>query len=277
MSESTVTEDQTPEVETPEDSTPEVEDSTPEVEDSTPEVDENGIPTVIADDFGRMAYTKVLNDSKLLESKQAEVDAYQGNASAMLDRFRETYGTDADSEADDTDRKRAADLEKAKLAVLKLEEQRDSVLNARITAATSDAAEKVGPLLADIEKLTAPVKSIRKTLVDMFGKDALYGLPAIKGVRTSSGSSAAGTGSPRIRGFDIYVNGKLATQADQNGNQRSNLSAGAKAANVDTSVMQESFWTAQGTRDKEKFQPRVEFVVTDKDGNEQKVIAVKQA
>ena len=54
MSESTVTEDQTPEVETPEDSTPEVEDSTPEVEDSTPEVDENGIPTVIADDFGRM-------------------------------------------------------------------------------------------------------------------------------------------------------------------------------------------------------------------------------
>jgi len=238
------------------------------------EVDANGIPVVIADDFGRMGYEKAKAESERLVSLTAQIDAYQGNHSALQEKFREVYGTDADSESTDSDRKIASDLEKAKLAVLTLEGKRDEVINARIAEVTKDAATKVAPMLEEADKIKKSVTSLRKVLVDMFGTDATYGLPTVKGQRKSS--SGGGTGTPRIRGFDVYVNGQLATQADQNGKQKSHLSAAAKAANVDTSVMREAFWAAQGTQNKEQFKSRVEFTVTDPDNNEYAVIAVAQ-
>lgn len=242
----------------------------------TVETDDNGIPVIIADDFGRMAYEKAKSESERLVAVTAEIDAYQGNASAMQDKFRETWGTDADSDATDEDRKARAQLDKLFEAVLKIEQARDEKINARIAELTKDAATAVAPLLEQQGKIRDTVNSARKMLVSMFGEDAVYGLPVVKSAR-KSGGSGSGTSAPRVRGFDVYVNGKIATQADKDGNQKSNLAAAAKAANVATAVMQQGFWQAQGTQDSKAFKDKVEFTVKDADGNEYAVIAQRQA
>lgn len=253
--------------ETPETPVTETEPTEP----TTPEVDENGIPVVITDDFGKMAYAKAKAEGEAYISLQSQIDVAGGNPSAMKEALRETWGTDADSEVTDADRKARAKMEELADAILKIEAARDARLDERIKVIGENAATVIEPLKAQAAKHLDTYRGAVKLLTGMFTDEAAYGLPSVKGTRKASSGSAGGSTGPRIRGVDFYVNGELATNSDKDGNQKSNAAAAAKAANVATSVVQEAFWAAQGTQDSKAFKDSVEFDVTDSNGTTYKI------
>ena len=104
------------------------------------------------------------------------------------------------------------------------------------------------------------IKAATNYLKSMYGAEATASLPNLtsrKG-RETGGSN----GGRRVKGYDVYVDGTIATLRDAKGVDRSNLAAAAKVIGVDTKAIQEGFFTAQGTTDSKSYKDEVEFVVT---------------
>lgn len=242
------------------------------VEMPTVATDENGVPTVIVDDFGRMTYDKVKTDSVTYAALTAEIAAATGNTSAMKDSFRGTYGSDSD--ATDDQKKIAANIEKLASALLAEEAKRDADIDTKITALTSDSAATLAPKQEAAAKQKKSINALRTVLASTYGDDALYGLPKVSG--STSASSGNASGQQRVRNLDVFVDGALTGQKNKDGVMKSSLSAGAKAASVETSVMQQAFWTAQGTKVATDYKPEVIFTVTGTDG-EHTVICRQQS
>lgn len=103
-------------------------------------------------------------------------------------------------------------------------------------------------------------------------------VPSLTGrsVRTSSNATASGTNTPKYKKLRVSVGDSpetrelltypvvtTASDGTKTTRQASNLTLGAKAANVTGEAFRKAFTDAAGTTDPGKFPDRVEFVITD--------------
>lgn len=236
------------------------------------EVDANGVPTVISDDFGRMGYAKALEQSTTLKALSDEIAALTGKTSAMKDALKASFGSDSDST--DEDKKLAAVIEELGSKLLKAEQMRDNKIDAKIAETTAKGSETVAPKITQRDEIKKAVNALRTILSSTYGDDALFGLPKV-----SAGSSNAGapSGQPRLRGLNVSVNGVIATNKDKNGVEKSSLSAGAKSAKVETTVLRDAFYAAAGTKDANSFPESTDFDIVGSDNVTYKVNVSKQA
>lgn len=236
------------------------------------EVDANGVPTSITDDFGRMGYAKALEQSTALKSLNDEIAALTGKTSAMKDALKASFGSDSDST--DEDKKLAAVIEELGTKLLKAEQIRDSKIDAKITETTAKGSETVAPKISQRDEIKKAVNALRTILSSTYGEDALYGLPKVSAGSTNAG---APSGQPRLRGLNVTVNNVLATSKDKDGNEKSSLSAGAKAAKVETTVLRDAFYSAAGTKDANSFPESTDFQIVGSDNVTYNVNVSKQA
>lgn len=235
-------------------------------------VDTNGVPTAISDDFGRMGYSKALEQSTILKSLNDEIGALTGKTSAMKDALKESFGNDSDSS--DEDKKLAAVIEELGTKLLKAESVRDAKIEAKIAETLANGAETVAPKVAKRDEIRKSVNALRQILSSTYGDDALFGLPKISG--SGSGAVAGASGQVRLRGLNVSVNGTLATSKDKDGNEKSSLSAGAKLAKVETTVLRDAFYSAAGTKDANSFPESTDFQIVGSDNATYNVNVSKQ-
>ena len=210
-------------------------------------------PAVILDDFGQQAYDKVKSLIEKRNEKAGTIAAASGDAQALLESLRVTSN-------DPNVVTINAKLEELNGQVLALEAKRDEILKPQVEKIKTDAASHVEPLTAEVDEMDKQIKAATNYLKSMYGAEATASLPTLasrKG-RETGGSN----GGRRVKGYDVYVDGTIATLRDAKGVDRSNLAAAAKVIGVDTKAIQEGFFTAQGTTDSKSYKDEVEFVVT---------------
>jgi hypothetical protein len=213
-------------------------------------------PAVVLDDFGQQAKDrlKVLIESR--NTKAGTIAAANGDAQGLLESLR--------SSSDDPKvvalNKKIEDLA---AQVLKFETERDEVLKPIVESIKSDAAAKVEPLTAEVDELDKQIRAASNYLKSMYGAGAVEDLPAL--VSRKGRETGGSNGGRRVKGFDVYVDGKIATLRDAKGVERSNLAAAAKAIGVDTATIQKGFFDAQGTTESKDYKNEVEFVVNHED------------
>lgn len=122
---------------------------------------------------------------------------------------------------------------------------------------------------ANVEELTTKIGELDKMIVagikyfsDLYGSDVVADLPERTSLR---GTRKSGETARRVRGFNFWVDGVLATSKDNKGQEVSNLAAAAKLCNVEAKDMREAFWQAQGTQDSAQYKDTVQFTLTNGD------------
>lgn len=217
-------------------------------------------PAVVLDDFGKQAVEQA---SALIAQRNEKVgilQAAQGDPQGLLEALRKS--------SDNAEVvKINGQIDKVNDQLLALETKRDEILKPVVEEMRANAASQAETVTAEVDTIDAKVKSARNFIKQMYGEAALDLLPDMLGRKNRPSHDGEG-GGKRVRGFDVYVDGELATQRDGQGNVRSNFAAAAKLAGVDTVTLQEGFWTAQGTQNSKEFKERVEFTVTQPKGNE---------
>ena len=226
-------------------------------------------PTVQLDEFAQQAVTNTTALINQRNEKVGLIKAAEGDPQALLEALRKS------SENAEVV-KINAQIDKLTDSLYALETRRDELLKPEVEAVRKDASSKVEAVTAEVDTLDTQIRAAKNFLKQIYGEAALSGLPEMTGRKNRESD---GSGS-RIRGFDVYVDDTLATQRDGKGVERSNFSAAAKAAGVDTVTLQEGFWAAQGTKDSKQFKDRVEFTVTEPAKGEEaakthKVVAVR--
>ena len=215
-------------------------------------------PAVTLDDFGQQAYdrVKVLIGSR--NEKAGTIAAASGDSQGLLESLRDTSDDPQVVEF----RKQIEDLD-AKLFAL--ETARDAVLAPIVEKVKADSAHLVEPLTAEVDEMDKQIKAATNYLKSMYGPEAVATLPAL--ANRKNREAGAGNGGRRVKGYDVYVDGTIATLRDAKGVDRSNLAAAAKVVGVETADIQAGFFTAQGTQDSKSYKDSVEFVVTGKDAD----------
>lgn len=215
-------------------------------------------PAVTLDEFGQMAKDRLRSSIEQHNTLASRVKAATGDPQALLDNLRETY-TEGDAgkitaAIEDLDNKREA-----------LFAKRDEILKPIVASMVEDAKAGVGDAEQQAADLLKTIKAGQKYLSDLYGEGAIEDLPKVVGKRAAS-SGSGGTGQRRVRGFDVYIDGTLATAADAQGVKKSNLAAAAKALGVDTESLRDSFFSAAGSEDSKAWPAKVEFDVTVTEG-----------
>lgn len=214
---------------------------------------------VVLDDFGKVAKERLGTLIAARNEKASKIAAIQGDEEALVANVVET--------ADDPNVVESRDrLEKLKAAVETETVKLQNLVKPLIEAFKADLGTKIEPLTAEVDEQDKQIRAAQHFLKLTYGEAALEGLPALVGRKGRTHAGGAG-GTRRVRGFDVYVDGALATMRDAKGNDRSNLAAAAKVVGCETSVIQEAFFAAQGTKESESFKDRVEFTVTVNDEN----------
>lgn len=226
-------------------------------------------PAVTLDDFGKQAIEQATTLINQRNQKVGILQAAQGDPHGLLVALRE-------SSDDPQVVKINEQIDKLNDQLLALETKRDELLKPQVEAMQADAKAQQESVTAEVDAIDAKVKSARNFIKQMYGEAALSLLPDMLGRKNRDGSASGEGSGKRVRGFDVYVDGNLATQRDGKGVERSNFSAAAKAAGVDTVALQHAFYEAQGSQDSKSWKDRVEFTVTDKDGKSHTVVAVRQ-
>lgn len=207
-------------------------------------------PAVQFDDFGQQAYDRVVTLIGTRNEKAGTIKAAQGDAQGLLEALR-TSSDDANVV------KINAQLETLNSQVLALEAKRDEILAPIVESIKADAGAKVEPLTAEVDEMDKQIRAASNYLKSMYGEAAVKTLPALlsrKG-RETGGSN----GGRRVKGFDVYVDGNLATLRDAKGVDRTNLAAAAKVIGVETADIQKGFFEAQGTQEAKDYKPEVTF------------------
>lgn len=224
-------------------------------------------PAVTLDEFGNMAKARLKDSIEQHNTLASRVKAATGDPLALLDNLRETY-TEGEvgkytAAIEEIDNKREA-----------LFVKRDALLTPIVEKMVEEAKAGVGDAEQQAADLLKTIKAGQKYLSDLYGEAAIEDLPKVVGKRAAS-TGSGGTGQRRVRGFDVYIDGSLATAADAQGNKKSNLAAAAKALGVDTESLRDSFFAAAGSEDSKAWPAIVEFDVTvtetDDDGKETQV------
>ena len=162
--------------------------------------------------------------------------------------------------------------------------KRRAELSDALEAAEKAFAEKSEPFIQEhlkrsgVETLQSEAdelaKQVKATTQFMNAMGAtIEGIPALKNRagRSSSTGDGRGSGIPKYRNLEVYVDGKRAEQkinvknkdGSVTGVLKSNLTYGANAAGVPSDVFRAAFVKAQGTDDAANFKDRVEFIVND--------------
>lgn len=222
-------------------------------------------PAVVLDDFGQQAYDRV-NDLILKRNEKAgTIAAASGDAQALLESLR--------ASSDDPNVVAInAKLEEFASQILALETKRDEILKPQVEKIKTDATAHVEPLTAEVDEMDKQIKAASNYLKSMYGAEAVDSLP--KMLSRKGRETGGNNGGRRVKGYDVYVDGAIATIRDAKGVDRSNLAAAGKVVGVDTKVIQEGFFTAQGTTDSKSYKDEVEFVVTN-DGKDFTVRCVR--
>lgn len=223
------------------------------------------VKSVALDTFGEMALERYIASVTEYNGLVAQIKAASGSFDDVLDAVKQDGSIEAIEKIN-------VAIEKHKAALLKLENELDATARPIAEERVAGGAKDVEAETANADALHKTIKSARNYLVDSYGEAVLDGTPDIAR-RTNRASG--GTGGKRIRGFDVYVDGELATMRDAKGVERSNFAAAAKAAGVVTVDLQKQFYVAAGGEDKDSWPNRVEFSVTDKEGNAHEVVAVR--
>lgn len=232
---------------------------TPEVTQSvTPEATAPVVPTVELDEFAQQAKERISATIAELNTVNNQIKASSGSPDEILEALESSH-SDNGGEFD----KLQATITKLDKALDAAIAQRKEMLKPVVESMTGEATQNIQPLLDKAAALNKTVTNGKNYLTGIYGDAAIADLPEVVKVRRST--AGAGAGSKRIRGFESYVNGKIATQKNAQGADVSNMSAAARMIGVDTKVVQEAFWTAQGTQDATKFKDSVEFEVKNGD------------
>lgn len=207
------------------------------------------------DDFGAQAFTKTVTLIGERNEKAGVIQAASGDSEGLLEALRKTSPlvTEVNTQID----KLNAALEAAEL-------KRDEILKPEVEKIKADSASQVEPLTAEVDELDKSIRAATNYLKQMYGEDVAKALPHLTS-RKGRAANGTGGGTKRVRGFDAYVDGVLATMRDGKGVERSNLAAAARVVNVETTVIQAGFFEAQGTTESDKYKDSVEFTVTGKD------------
>lgn len=218
------------------------------------------------DEFGKTAVERLNSIINTRNEKAGILAAATGDAQALLEALRESSDN---KEVISINEK----IDKFNEELLQLELKRDEILKPIVAEIQSKASEGSEGLTAEVDELDTKIRASKNFLKTTYGEDVLSLVTALVGRKNRSNGN--GSTGRRIRGFDVYVSGKLALMKNGKGEDTSNLSAGAKACNVSTADFQKAFFTAQGTQEVDQFKPTVEFVVTDKNNNEHMVKCVQ--
>lgn len=213
---------------------------------------------VVLDDFGQQAKDRLKTLIESRNEKAGVIAAANGDAQGLLEALR----TSSDDPKVTALTKKIEDL---KDQALKLESERDDILKPIVEAMKSDAATKVEPFMAEVDEFDKQIRAASNYLKSMYGAEAVADLPNL--VSRKGRETGGANGGRRVKGFDVYVDGVLATLRDAKGVERSNLAAAAKVIGVTTQDIQKGFFEAQGTNESKEYKDSVEFVVTHEDTN----------
>lgn len=202
------------------------------------------------DDFGQLAKQKYVDTLKDYNSK-----VEQAKSVSSIDEFSATFMESAPELADDN-----AKIEKVK-------DMLEQLLAARLVKATPLIQPAYEAAVAnsgvDVTALDEQLKLLRTTakyLTAVYGDEVLADTEKIAS-RGKSGGSGSGAGGRRIRGFDVYIDGKLSAIKNAKGELKSTFSAAAKELEVETVDLQRAFFAEAGSEDvkDEAFPTSVEF------------------
>lgn len=205
------------------------------------------------DDFGKVALAKYTDT---LASYNAQVK--QAKSVESIDDFTETFMATAPSLAEVN-----AKIEKIENALEALLAERLSMATPLIGPAYEAAVKDSGVDVTALDEQLKLLRTTAKYLTAVYGDDVLEGTDKIESRKGKGGGS--GTGGRRIRGFDVYIDGKLAGQPNKDGVIKSTFSIAAKELGVETVDLQRAFFEEAGSEDvkKDDFPVSVEFDFAD--------------
>lgn len=216
-------------------------------------------PVVNLDEFGTMAKARLVETISQHNVLAGRVKAATGDEQTALEVLRENSDNPEAQKItaaiEDLDNKREA-----------LFLKRDEILKPEAAKMVEESKAGLGDSEAKAADLLKTINAGKKYLSDLYGEAAIADLPAIVGKRRASSGNQGGSGQRRIRGFDVYVDGVLATGRNGKGEQVSNMAAAAKTLGVDTEDLRNAFWEAAGTDDSSKYPATVTFTVTVTEG-----------
>lgn len=199
---------------------------------ATTEAPAEAKPVPTLDDFGRMAVERLVTQVTERNANVERLASVGGDRISRLDSLREAL---ANGEGDTTLVNVQKQIDTLMEKVATLQENRDKALNEVIDKEI--AASDIDPAALDevIKTQDGAIRTGVNYLVGLYGEDVKNLLPDLKtrsGRRSASGGAASG--KRRLRGFDVYVNGVIATSPDKDGNQKSSFSAAAKVIGLDS-------------------------------------------
>jgi len=253
--------------------TPEAPAPTSEVGDPVPSTTEPTEPAFdisSLDEFGQQAVTRLIATINQRNELVAQIKAAGGDIESLIDEIKE---------GDDDEK-----VVKTREMITQLEDRLTQAQAALHEYASQKANERVKDRSVDLaalntqaDALDSKIKSGVKYTEMEFGPATKSALPHLTARKGRANPVKSGEGQRRIRGMDVYVDGTHATSKDAKGVERSNFSAGAKLAGVETRALQEAYWTAAGTRDVNTLADGhiARFTVTDAEGKAHEVSVTK--
>jgi hypothetical protein len=189
-----------------------------------------------ANDFERNVYSEVKTDVDKFNELAAQYTALGGDANELLVNLRET------SQTPDVVKIRE-NIAALNDALLELETKRDEILKSEVAKVQEQGAGSAEAVAAELDEIKIRVSPLIDYLAGRAKvKPDELGLKLARRANRSGGVRKAGTtGGRKVRGYNVSVNGKLATLPNGSG-QSSNMAAAAKVIGVETSVIQQKFW-----------------------------------
>lgn len=209
--------------------------------------------TAQLDDFGKVALDKY---TTIVASYNADVK--KAKAVDSIDEFSENF-----METDDSVAEVNAKIEKLESAVEDLKSQRLSIATPLIGPAYEAAVAGAGVDVTAMDEQLKLIRTTAKYLTAVYGDEVLKDTDKVESRKSSGGGT--GTGGRRIRGFDIYIDGKFSFKENKDGVKKSTFSIAASDLGVETTELQRAFFDAAGMEDtkNDEFPALVEFTFQD--------------
>lgn len=202
------------------------------------------------DDFGKMAY-----DRYVAVVEQYNEAVGKGEAVESLDKFREQFMDTAPELAEFN-----AQIEQLMSEVESIKIRRLLAGDPLVQPAYDKALNEVGVDPEAIKELKKKIGASSRFLISEYGDEVLNDAPKPKAMR-AGGTSTGATGTRRIRGFDVEVDGVLTGAKNKDGVFKSNFASGARVLGIETTELQRLFFEKAKSEDykADDFPALVEF------------------
>lgn len=183
----------------------------------------------ITNDLPRLAFLDAEKLTNEYNQYMSRIEAAAGDPQALLENLRETSENPKVVSLRDK-------IEAGKLAVFKLEEQRDAILKDEVAAIRADAEKSVEADKVKADEAAKKIAAYMPLLRNMVSAEVLAFLPTKVGKKRGGGGGGGNAGTPRVRGYNVLIGEQKFT----------NVSAAAKHLEVDSSVLTEAFYAKVG-------------------------------